>query len=125
MWSGIEAATERGMKLKRLTENFKEYAARFPDGYFGDAKGYPIKSGIVYERLGFYEDLADAGKLAILPCGIGSMVYMIYRFLDEGAWDIEEHKIRLEDLEHIGETVFLTREEAEADISEKKKEDKG
>ena len=44
---------------------------------------------------------------------------MIYRFLDEGAWEIEEHKIRLEDLGHIGETVFLTREEAEAAILEK------
>lgn len=109
--------------MKRLTENFKEYAARFPDGYFGDAKGYPVKSGIVYERLGFYEDLADAGKLAILPCDIGSIVYEIYRFLDEGAWEIDKHKIRLEDLDKIGKTVFLTPEEAEAAISEKRKGD--
>ena len=116
--SGIEAAAERGMKLKRLTENFKKYAARFPEGYFGDANGYP-KNGIVYERLGYYEDLLETGKMVMLPCDIGSKVYMIYRFLDEGAWEIEEHKIRLEDLGHIGETVFLTREEAEAAILEK------
>lgn len=49
--SGIEAAAERGMKLKRLTENFKKYAARFPEGYFGDAKGYP-KNGMSMKGLG-------------------------------------------------------------------------
>lgn len=49
-----------------------------------------------------------------LPCAVGSTVYKIYRFLGEGAWEIEEHKIRIEDLQLIGETVFLTREEAEA-----------
>lgn len=110
--------------MKRLTENFKKYAARFPEGYFKGAKSYP-KTGIVYERLGFYEDLLETGKMIMLPCDIGSTVYMIYRFLDEGAWEIEEHKIRLEDLEHIGETVFLTREEAEAAISDKRKGDEG
>lgn len=79
-----------------------------------------MKSGIIYERLGAYEDLEEDGKLIKLPCAIGHRVYEIYRFLDEGAWEIEEHKIRLEDLEKIGISVFLTREEAEAAISEKK-----
>lgn len=67
------------------------------------------------------EDLDNTRKTVTLPCDIGSTVYMIYRFLDEGAWEIEEHKIRLEDLENIGETVFLTREDAEAAISDKRK----
>ena len=59
--------------------------------------------------------MEETGKLIKLPCDIGSKVYTIYRFLDEGAWEIEEHKIRLEDLEHIGKTVFLTREAAAAE----------
>ena len=109
--------------MKRLTRNFKEYAARFPEEYFRDAKGYSPKSGVIYERVGFYEDLKESGKLIMLPCDIGSKVYEIYQFLGEGAWEIEEHKIRLEDLEKIGKTVFLTREEAEAVISEKRKGD--
>ncbi|MCI8585534.1 MAG: hypothetical protein HFI92_06485 [Lachnospiraceae bacterium] len=65
-------------------------------------------------RLTEYEDLEEKGKLLRLPCAIGDKVYMIYQFLGEGAWEIEEHRIRLEDLQLIGKTVFLTREEAEA-----------
>lgn len=37
--------------------------------------------------------------------------------MGEGAWEIDVHKIRLEDLDKIGKTVFLAREEAEAEIS--------
>lgn len=61
-----------------------------------------------------YESLEEQNRLLKLPCKIGHRVYMIYQFCGEGAWEIEEHKIRLEDLENIGKTVFLTREEAEA-----------
>lgn len=71
------------------------------------------------------EDSEEKERLIILPCDIGSKVYEIYQFLGEGAWEIEEHKIRLEDLENIGETVFLTREDAEAAISDKRKGDEG
>ena len=38
--------------MKRLTENFNEYAKRFPKQYLGDQKGYSMKSDIIYERLG-------------------------------------------------------------------------
>ena len=70
------------------------------------------------ERLAEYEDLEEQNKLLKLPCEIGQRVYMIYQFCGKGAWEIEEHKIRLEDLENIGKTVFLTREEAEAALKE-------
>lgn len=66
------------------------------------------------ERLKEYEDLEEQGKLLKLPCEIGHRVYVIYQFCGEGAWEIDEHKIRLEDLDKIGETVFLTRDQAEA-----------
>ncbi len=66
------------------------------------------------------EDLEEKERLIILPCDIGSRVYEVYQFLGEGAWEIEEHKIRLEDLEKIGKTVFLTRGEAEAVIKTRK-----
>ena len=68
--------------------------------------------------------MEEAGKLIMLPCEIGSRVYEIYQFLGEGAWEIEEHKIRLEDLEKVGKTVFLTREEAETALEQRRKEGK-
>lgn len=72
----------------------------------------------IYERLRVYENLEEQGRLLKLPCEIGHRVYMIYQFCGEGAWEIEEHKIRLEDLENIGKTVFLTRQEAEDKLAE-------
>lgn len=59
-------------------------------------------------KLADYEDLEEQGLLPKLPCKVGQRVYEIYRFLDEGAWEIDVHKIKLEDLEKIGKTVFLT-----------------
>ncbi len=67
------------------------------------------------ERLNEFTALEEQGKL---PCEIGHRVYMIYQFWGKGAWEIEEHKIRLEDLENIGKTVFLTRQEAEDKMAE-------
>ena len=72
------------------------------------------------KKLSDFEDLEEQGKLLKLPCEIGHRVYMIYQFCGEGAWEIEEHKIRLEDLENIGKTVFPTREEAEDALKELK-----
>lgn len=70
------------------------------------------------EEFNRYKNLEEQNKLLKLPCEIGHRVYMIYQFCGEGAWEIEEHKIRLEDLENIGKTVFLTKEEAEAALKE-------
>lgn len=69
-----------------------------------------------------FKDLEEQKKLLKLPCEIGHRVYMIYQFCGEGAWEIEEHKIRLEDLENIGKTVFLTRQEAENKLAKKEGE---
>lgn len=74
-------------------------------------KGNPYRK--IIGKLKEYEDLEEQGKLLKLPCAVGSLVYEPYRFLGEGAWEIDVHKIRLEDLDKIGKTVFLTREEAE------------
>ncbi len=66
-----------------------------------------------------YKRLEKRGRLLKLPCEIGHMAYEIYQFCGIGAWEIEEHKIRLEDLENIGKTIFLTRQAAENARTEK------
>lgn len=66
------------------------------------------------EHLKFYEDLEEQGKLLKLPVAVGTWVYEVYQFMGDGAWEIDVHKIRLEDLDKIGKSVFFTREEAEA-----------
>lgn len=72
----------------------------------------------MYSKLKDYEDFEEQGKLLKLPCEIGHKVYGIYRFCGYGAWEIEERKIRLEDLENIDKTVFITRQAAEDKLAE-------
>lgn len=60
------------------------------------------------------DDLRKRGRLVELPCDIGARVYKVYQFCGAGAWEIEVHKIKLEDLPEIGKTIFLTRKDAQA-----------
>ena len=70
------------------------------------------------KRLAEYETAEEEGRLVVLPCKVGARVYEIYQLCGAGVWEIEEHKIKLEDLDKIGITVFLTREEAEKALKE-------
>ena len=72
----------------------------------------------IIDKLAEYETAEEDGRLVVLPCKIGTRVYEIYQFCGCGAWEIEEHKIKLEDLDKIGKTVFPTREEAEKALEE-------
>ena len=113
--------------MERLTERFKngqaavygcgnncKYDFKYCHNHLEDC---PTINDI-YEKLASYEDLEEQGKLLKLPCAVGSLVYEPYQFGGEGAWEIDVHKNRLEDLDKIGKTVFLTREEAEAALKE-------
>lgn len=104
------------MQIKDCDNDTCEQTCRSRTGSEG-CEGCPIQ--IAIDKLAEYEELEEQGKLPKLPCEIGHIVYMIYQFLEEGAWEIEEHKIRLEDLENIGKTVFLTHQEAEAKLAER------
>ena len=66
--------------------------------------------------------LDEQGKLLKLPVAVGTWVYEVYQFMGDGVWEIDIHKIRLEDLGEIGKSVFLTREEAEAALKELERE---
>ena len=77
----------------------------------------------VLQKLAEYETAEEEGRLVVLPCKVGTRVYEIYQFCGYGAWEIEEHKIKLEDLDKIGKTVFPTREEAEKALEEMEKDE--
>lgn len=104
--------------MERLTKS--ELVNGFPLCYPENGTGLPrlVTKGNPYrkiiEKLKEYEDLDEQGKLLRLPVPIENLVYEPYRFLGEGAWEIDVRNIRLEDLDKIGKTVFLTRDEAEA-----------
>lgn len=74
----------------------------------------------VWERLKEYEDMEEQGRLMLLPCPMGSTIYMIVTKHTKGREPfsfikttelMESNVFRV--CRDYGKTVFLTREEAE------------
>ena len=80
----------------------------------------------VIERLAYYEDLEEQGKLIELPCAVGTKVYCIHRTPTKPAIACtiaDEFILTLCILEgRFGKTVFLTQEVAEAALKEREQE---
>lgn len=82
----------------------------------------------LYGKLKPYADAEEQGRLVILPCRVGDTVFVItergfiakgevrnFRFFDKLIVDVEYHHFgTCATSRYWGETVFLTREEAEA-----------
>lgn len=104
--------------MERLTKRISGYAygaeGVSADRLTGDYCRGEFEATACVDKLAEYEDLEERGRFLKLPVPAGSLVYEPYQFMGDGAWEINVHKIRLEDLDKIGKTVFLTREEAEA-----------
>lgn len=70
------------------------------------------------EKLCEYEDLEEKGRLTKLPCKVGDDVYYILGIPNETPCAIDKCTFELSDINEIGKTLFLTREEAEAKLKE-------
>lgn len=70
------------------------------------------------EKLCEYEDLEEQGKLPKLPCKVGDDVYYILGIPNKTPCAIDKCTFELSDINKIGKTLFLTREEAEAKLKE-------
>ena len=68
-------------------------------------------------KLKDYEDLEEQGRLLKLPCKIGDDVYYILGIPNETPCTIDKCTFKLSDINKIGKTLFLTREEAEAELN--------
>ncbi len=62
---------------------------------------------MVIERLAAYEDAEEQGRLVVLPCKVGDLVWSADF---DGAYTF---KFEIRHLPRIGKDIFLTREEAE------------
>ena len=91
-----------------------------------EARGMAIEA---LEKVENYKDLEEQGLLLRLPCKVGDMVYVIEDSKRINPMEIETicvgdshismwHVWRKFDLDDLGKTVFLTREEAEAKLKE-------
>lgn len=74
----------------------------------------------VLKKLADYEDLEEQGRLVKLPCKVGDDVYYILGIPNETPCTIDKCTFKLSNINKIGKTLFLTREEAEEKLKELK-----
>lgn len=65
-----------------------------------------------------YEDLEEQGLLVRLPCKVGTEVYYILGIPNKTPCTIDKCVFGLSDIDKIGKSLFLTREEAEKKLEE-------
>lgn len=70
------------------------------------------------EELKSYKDLEEQGLLVRLPCKVGTEVYYILGIPNKTPCAIDKCVFGLSDIDKIGESLFLTREEAEKKLEE-------
>ena len=78
-----------------------------------------VKNWLLDNRL---RELAEAdkdGRVVVLPCKMGDTVYYIRREFD-GTDVVGEAEFWWSDIPYIGKTIFITREEAEKALEERK-----
>lgn len=70
------------------------------------------------EELKSYKDLDEQGLLVRLPCKVGTEVYYILGIPNKTPCAIDKCVFKLSDIDKIGESLFLTREDAEKKLEE-------
>lgn len=73
------------------------------------------------EELKSYKEAEEQGLLVRLPCKVGTEVYYILGIPNKTPCTIDKCVFKLSDIDKIGESLFLTREEAEKKLEEMKK----
>lgn len=98
--------------------------------YYQNTYGCCFENGELYwlkdvaellEELKSYKDLEEQGLLVRLPCKVGTEVYYILGIPNKTPCTIDKCVFKLSDIDKIGESLFLTREEAENKLEEMKK----
>ena len=73
------------------------------------------------KELKSYKEAEEQGLLVRLPCKVGAEVYYILGIPNKTPCTIDKCVFELSDIDKIGESLFLTREEAEKKLEEMKK----
>lgn len=122
-------------RLTRRIQTGKADCAYCTHEYTPDRKGCSPKCELwekQMEKLAYYEDLAETGRLIELPCKVGDKVYLLAGRCDGDSAscyqncsscglhidEIVEEYFYLDLIDEVGEIVFLTKAEAEAKLAE-------
>lgn len=116
--------------MERLTERYKDFIANIVlikecgdklckdicDDIECDCSKCELEKAL--EKLADYEDSEEQGLLVRLPCKVGTEVYYILGIPNKMPCTIDKCVFELSDVHKIGESLFLTREEAEKKLEE-------
>ena len=124
--------------MKRLTKRRDNGNAYVTDDHCFDTWARSFE-GEAIDRLAYYEDMEEQGRLVVLPCKVGDALFDISEFVyGEDCPMMYEDRVRYIELqkdqktgelvfciegtdfkyEDFGKTVFLTREDAERALKE-------
>ena len=129
--------------MERLTKTYSDGSHGVADNLPCGENSYQYK-GLLLEALGKYEDLDEQGLLLWLPCKVGDTIWYVDEDDDEYPIELEIGTLEISkndnDNEYtwyyaynddgdkygfidsdFGETVFFTKEEAEAKLKEMEK----
>ena len=112
--------------MERLSEQLRWWATECDRTNYGcQARKSLVEAA---DRLAYYEDMEEQGRLVVLPCKVGDTVYFIahqFQMFPKYYWErvIVEYTITsyadyFTQTETLGKTVFLTREDAERALKE-------
>lgn len=118
--------------MERLTNRYSDGTPFIPNCILQLTNGMTD----VIKKLAEYEDLEEQGLLLRLPCKIGNLVYVIESECNGDFYDCHNHceecrdfsrdvysvSFSMELIDGFGNTVFLTKEEAERALAEMKGE---
>lgn len=68
------------------------------------------------KKLAEYETAEEERRLVVLPCKVGTIVYVIRQSWN--GWNVDKKKFSYAMVGKVGKTVFLTNEEAEKALKE-------
>ena len=130
--------------MERLTKRRENGNAYVTDDHCFDTWANSFE-GTAIDRLAYYEDMEEQGRLVVLPCKVGDKLYITeprfynyekhegvqrgickaYEMHDRYGWVVkaslekgEPHTLYFYRFSDFGKTVFLTREDAERALKE-------
>ena len=121
---GVTKTTSEWARQIGISQN--AFTGRINSGWTGEEllkpKFKPLKmsKAEMAKEIRAWRNAEEQGLLMRLPCKVGTEVYYILGIPNKTPCTIDKCVFELSDIDKIGESLFLTREEAEKKLEEMK-----
>lgn len=122
--NGVTKTTSEWARQIGISQN--AFTGRINSGWTGEEllkpKFKPLKmsKAEMAKEIRAWRNVEEQGLLVRLPCKVGTEVYYILGIPNKTPCTIDKCVFELSDIDKIGESLFLTREEAEKKLEEMK-----